>query len=33
MTEEIRQLVIGQLARPALAAAGVHAHLEKEEAA
>jgi len=32
MTEEIRQLVIGQLARPALAAAGVHAHLEKEEA-
>jgi hypothetical protein len=33
MTEEIRQLVITQLARPALAAAGVQAHLTQEEAA
>ena len=33
MTEEIRQLVIAQLARPALAAAGVQAHLTQEEAA
>jgi hypothetical protein len=31
MTEEIRQLFIAQLARPALAAAGVQAHLTQEE--
>jgi hypothetical protein len=33
MTEEIRQLVIAQLARPALATAGLQAHLTQEDAA
>lgn len=33
MTEEIRQLVIAHLARPALAAAGEQAHVTHEEAA
>jgi hypothetical protein len=33
MTEEIRQLVVAHLARPALAAAGVQAHLTQEEPA
>jgi hypothetical protein len=33
MTEEIRQLFIAYLARPALAASGVQAHLTQEEAA
>ena len=33
MTGKIRRLVVGRLAWPTLAAAGLHAHLEKEEAA
>ncbi|MEO8442307.1 MAG: hypothetical protein ABI547_07455 [Betaproteobacteria bacterium] len=33
MAEEVRQLVVEHLARPALAAAGVHAHLAQEDSA